>query len=270
MRKAVRWLLLIVVAAVFLISAPIVIKHQLEMRDSAQQTETLTQMVVTRMEEVEVPQEAVAVAPEETQTELPAEPMEESVEEIPVKAPIHVDFTALQAANPEAIAWLYSPDTPIHYPVAQAADNDYYLHRLLDGRANAAGTLFMDYRNTGGLTDWNSVIYGHNMIDDSMFGSLPDYKSQSYYEAHPDLYLLTPERDYLIKLFAGFVTSADAELYQSFNPTGEERIRLMESWKDASDFVSEVCPTEEDRLITLSTCSYEYDNARYVLIGVLN
>ena len=89
--------------------------------------------------------------------------------------PIQVDFDVLSKENQDVIGWLYCPDTSINYPVVQAADNEYYLHRLLDDSKNAAGTLFMDYRNSADLSDWNSVIYGHNMKNGSMFGSLPDY-----------------------------------------------------------------------------------------------
>ena len=187
----------------------------------------------------------------------------------PEPAPVLVDFDALCAENQDVIGWLYCPDTPIHYPVVQTTDNEFYLHRLLDGRKNSAGTLFMDYRNAGDLSDWNSVIYGHNMINDSMFGSLTDFKRQEYFEEHPKMYLLTPERNFSITLLAGFTTAADDELYSTFTPSGEEQRRLVNKWLEASDFYAGIDPAEEDVFITLSTCSYEYDNARYVLVGVL-
>ena len=251
-RGMLRKILLIAAGSVFLFSTFMVTKHRLEMRDSAEYTEKMVQMAV-----VPSPQPSVA------------EPQETLIHEPTERAPICVDFDALLAANQDVVAWLYSPDTPINYPVAQAEDNAYYLHRLPDGRRNSAGTLFMDYRNAGDLTDWNSVIYGHNMNNDSMFGTLTDYSSQAYFEAHPKLYLLTPEKDYVIRVVAGFTVPADAELYTAFNPDEAEKTRLTENWLAASNFVSDTIPTAEDHLITLSTCAYQFEDARYVLVGVL-
>ena len=117
-------------------------------------------------------------------------------------APLSVDFEILQKENPDIIAWIYCEDTPVNYPIVQADDNDYYLRRLLDGTWNVAGTLFMDYRNADDFSDWHTVIYGHNMKNDSMFGTLPEYRSQEYYEQHPAWYLLTPTQNYKIELCA--------------------------------------------------------------------
>ena len=241
-----RRLLLLTVAAVCMFSAGKVLSHRLEMRAEAQHAEELVEL-------------AVRPAPER------AEESEAAVE----TAPIEVDFDALWAENPDVVAWLYCPDTPINYPIVQAADNAYYLRRLLDGSRNVAGTLFMDYRNAADFADWNSVVYGHNMTNGTMFGSLPKYKEQAYYDAHPQLYLLTPEKDYAIRVAAGFVTPADAPLYTAFSPDGEAREQLVGEWLTKSDFASESALAPEGKYITLSTCSYEYDNARYVLIGVL-
>ena len=245
-----RKVLFIVALAVFLFSATSVLKHRQEMRIGAEQAETVVQTAVT----------PVSKQPER-------EEGQNTNERSAVSAPIQVDFDALFAKNQDVVAWLYCPDTPINYPVVQALDNDYYLHRLLDGSQNAGGTLFMDYRNAADLSDWNSVIYGHNMSNDSMFGTLPDYETQSYFEAHPEMFLLTPEQDYVIEWIAGFTTPASSELYNAFTPDAAEKARFLENWLQSSDFVSEMVPAAEDRLITLSTCSYAYNDARYVLIG---
>lgn len=102
-----------------------------------------------------------------------------------------------------------------------------------------------------------------------MFGSLPDYETQAYFEAHPVLYLLTPEQDYAVELIAGFTTVPDASLYRSLCSPAEEREKLLAQWMESSDFSSDITPTAEDRLVTLSTCTYTFRNARYVVIGVL-
>ena len=86
--------------------------------------------------------------------------------------PLSVDFSALKQENEDIIGWIYSENTPINYPVVQSDDNEYYLRRLTNGEYNIAGSIFMDYRNSASLEDNNTIIYGHNMKNNTMFGSL--------------------------------------------------------------------------------------------------
>lgn len=181
---------------------------------------------------------------------------------------ISVDFQALKEVCGDVTAWIYCPGTKINYPVVQGEDNEYYLHRLMNGEYNLGGTLFMDFRNSADFSDWNTVIYGHNMKNGSMFGAVPDYMEQEFYEEHPVWYLFTEECDYRIELAGGYVTPADSDSY-SFPRTAEEKAALAEKAVRSSSFRSDVEVQAEDRLITLSTCVYDYENARYVLVGVL-
>lgn len=182
--------------------------------------------------------------------------------------PIAVDFAALQQTNQDVAGWLYSEDTPINLPLVQGKDNAYYLRRLFDGSWNAAGTLFLDFRNAGDFSDGNTILYGHNMKDKSMFGTLSNYKEQSYFDEHPVMWLLTPHGNYKVELIAGCVTTAGSRLY-SFGQTEEALLALVEQAMAQSTFRSDFAVTQGDRFLTLSTCSYEYDDARYVVIGRL-
>ena len=127
---------------------------------------------------------------------------------------IDIDFDTLLETNKDIVAWIYSPDTPINYPVVQSNDNDYYLRRMLDGTHNTAGTIFMDYRNNKDLSDLNTIIYGHNMKNNSMFGTLDKYKSQEYYDEHPLIYLITKDKTLKIELLAGLIVSETSEVYR--------------------------------------------------------
>ena len=209
---------------------------------------------------------AVETAPQTQQTENGQ--TESAIKPVPETAPITVDFERLQEENKDIIAWIYCPDTEINYPIVQSKDNEYYLRRLLDGTWNIAGTLFMDYRNAADCSDLHTIIYGHNMKNNTMFGSLPKYSKQEYYEEHSVLYLLTPKQNYKVKLIAGYVTPSDSKVYE-FEKTKEERSGLLKTALDNSLFTSGTTVSDEDRLLTPSTCSYEYDNARFVLTGVL-
>lgn len=187
----------------------------------------------------------------------------EIVEEFPV-----VDFAALKTACEDVVAWIYCPGTPVNYPIVQAEDNDYYLYRLMNGQNNKNGTIFMDFRNQSDFSDWNTLVYGHNMHNNSMFGIVPDYMDQKYYDEHPVWYLLTEDGDYMIELVGGYVTPADSDTY-TIPADAAGRDALTKKAATSSSFKSGVKVSGEDKLITLSTCVYDYDNARYVLIGVL-
>lgn len=182
--------------------------------------------------------------------------------------PIEVDFNVLLEINEDVIGWIYCEDTPINYPLVQGADNDYYLRRVIDGTRNTSGTLFADCRNAGDFSDVNTILYGHNMKDKSMFGTLAYYKEQSYYEEHPIFWILTPDADYRVDLIAGFLTDADSAVY-SIGQTEQEFFALLEQALERSTFQSDYEIAQGEHFLTLSTCSYEHDNARYVLIGRL-
>lgn len=180
-----------------------------------------------------------------------------------------VNFDELRAINPDVVAWIFAPDTEIHYPVVQGIDNSFYLNHLFDGSVNMAGALFLDSLNASEFSDQNSIIYGHYMNDGTMFTSLKEYKTQSYFDEHPTMLLLTPDANYQIDIFAGYVAAVtDAAWKRGFESADEfekwiaERIRR-------SAFQSGLTPSADDRIITLSTCSYEFENARFVLLGVL-
>ena len=133
------------------------------------------------------------------------------------------------------------------------------------------GTVFVDARNGKDFSDQNTILYGHHMKNGSMFASLVNYKEQTYYNVHPDMLLFTPAAVYRLELFAGYVTDGYAtnEVYQTSFATEADFRSLIENAREASDFTCDVKVTAEDRIVTLSTCTYEYDEARYVVLGKL-
>ncbi len=182
--------------------------------------------------------------------------------------PLRVDFETLQAEHPDIIGWIYSPDTPINYPVVQGEDNQYYVDHLVDGTPHGSGAIFLDFRNSPDLSDLNSLIYGHNMTNKAMFGSIRNYRNQSYYDEHPLLWIFTPECAYRVDLIAGCVTAADSDDYDLLE-TEEDLQSLLSELTAKSTFKSKLKSSYVSRIVVLSTCTYEYDNARYILIGNL-
>ncbi len=184
-------------------------------------------------------------------------------------SPIEVDFDALLAQNSEVNGWLYCADSPINYPVAQGKDNDYYLHRLIDGSYSGGGTLFLDFFCEKDYAGRNSVVYGHHMNDGSMFASLSKFRDQAYYDAHPVMYLNTPNQNFRLDLFSGYITNANSDSYTIGFLDDEAFQQYLDKICSQSDFESTVQVTAQDRIVTLSTCSYEFENARYVVHGKL-
>ena len=181
----------------------------------------------------------------------------------------NVDFAALSRINPDIVGWLYCEGTQINYPVVQGSDDEYYLDHLFDGTQNANGCLFLDSRVDASFSSVHSIIYGHHMRSGAMFASLDGYKRQSFYDAHPAMLLITPDATYEVRLFAAYVADPSEDAWEvSFANDGE-----IQTWIDAaiaqSTFTSDVKPTPGDRLLTLSTCSYEFGDARFVVVGVM-
>lgn len=192
---------------------------------------------------------------------------QENEEEKP-QIPEAVDFDRLHEISQDAAAWIYAPEGDINYVIAQAEDNDYYLHRLLDGSSASGGTLFMDCGNSADFSDWNTIVYGHHMKNGTMFASLMDYQTPGYYEKNPVMYIYTPGHRYRLDLIAGCTINGDDPLY-AVPATKEDRDEILSRVSRISTFISNAEVSAEDRLVTLSTCSYDYDDARYVVIGRL-
>ena len=184
--------------------------------------------------------------------------------------PIEVDFAALQEQNSDVVGWLYCPDTVINYPICQCDDNMWYLHRDLNGSYSSYGTLFVECLCQPGFDNYNTIIYGHHMNDGKMFAKLVDYTYQSYYDEHPILYLLTPDANYRIELFTGYVTEMTSDTYNISFDTSDSYSAWLEKISSQSKFTQDkVTPSTDYATITLSTCTYDYDDARFVVQGKL-
>ncbi len=130
--------------------------------------------------------------------------------------PIVVDFASLRAVNEDVIGWLYCEGTVINYPVLHGSDNDQYLRHLYDRSYSNAGSIFIEAENRTDFSDTNTIIYGHNMRDGTMFACLDEWKDQSFYEEHPSMWLLTPGQDYRLDILGGYYTSAYSDVYTVF------------------------------------------------------
>ena len=195
---------------------------------------------------------------------------EETVEATEEEKPYpKVDFAGLKAVNGDVIGWIYVPDTEINYPIVHTTDNEYYLDHMVDRTENPAGAIFLDTRNPSDLSDLHSIIYGHHMKNGSMFAALKGYKKQNFFDEHKNGYLITEDAVYRIDFFAGHVANVEENAWQLDFSDGTEFDNWIKSLKEVSAFKSDVNPEYGDKVFTLSTCSYEFDDARFVLSGKL-
>lgn len=247
-RKILFWAAIAVCAVVFVFSLSKIIEGLSEYRQGTNTYNELREFAGV-----------MKPTPPPSETDPADDPEEELV----------LDFDALLEINSQCVGWIYSEGTIISYPIAQASDNSYYLKHMFNGESNSAGCIFLDYRNAPDFSDFNSVIFGHNLKNGTMFRSLTGYKEQSYYDEHPVLQLLTPEKNYDICLFGGYIAKVTDDAWQLSFEDDAARAAWLQEILDRSTFQSDVVPEVTDHIVTLSTCSYEFTNARYVVFGVL-
>lgn len=255
LRRVIRFLLFAVAIGTILFSGSRLLGYYKETSEGAAITQKLTETAVTP-----------AVSSPSAMPKSGGQVEEEQYDEY---APYTVDFEALWAESENIVAWLYCEDTPINYPIVQGDDNEFYVEHLPDGTWNGVGTLFLDCVNEPDFSDFNSIIYGHNMLNDSMFGVLTDYYNQEYYEEHPVMYLMTPDQYYKVELVSGVVTPIDSWLYNLDFTNPASKTAFVAELKEKSTFKPANDCTEEDHFLTLSTCTYDFDYARYLLVGKL-
>ena len=180
-----------------------------------------------------------------------------------------VDFMALQGINDDIVGWLKGGALDISYPVTQASDNDYYLHLTFELVQNAAGCIFVDYQNRPDFQDDNTIIYGHNMKDGSMFGTLKNFVQDGVYESDPYFWIYTPERIYKYEIFNCSTVGAVSNTYTlEFGSRKEFQNYLDKALMQSQVDSSKVKVKSSDKIVTLSTCTGD-EETRFVVQGKL-
>ena len=127
----------------------------------------------------------------------------------------------------------------------------------------------MDYRNSADLSGRNTVLYGHNMQDGSMFNQINNYKEQAFFDQHPTALLMTPDKNYRIEFVAGYITDMNSDAWKMEFASDAEFSAWLANALTLSTFTGNQQPAPQDRVVTFSTCTYEFPDARYVLVGIL-
>ena len=202
-------------------------------------------------------------------TERDADSAEVAGPNAQLKPPIEVDFDKLKSVNEDVVGWIYVDALPdISYPIVKGKDNQTYLHQTYEKNYNFAGTIFVDYENSGDFSDCNTLVYGHNMKNGSMFGHLKKFREDDkLYKQDKYFWILTPERNYRYEIITAYTTGVNSDTYTLFKGPGEEFEKYLETIKGYSEIQTDDTDlTIKDRIVTLSTCTGN-ESTRFVVQG---
>ena len=215
------------------------------------------------LEEPEVPLTEVPDVPAE-----PGEPEQNPLEEQAFYLK-DLDLGELRKTNSDVVCWISIPGTQLDYPVLQGEDNQYYLKRTWQGKQNSAGSIFLECKVRNDFSDFNTLIYGHNMKNGSMFGSLRQYRTQSHYEANPYIYIADDGGIRRYEIFSAFEAEVTGYTYRLDINTVEKKQALLDYSLERSVIRTGIVPVPEDAIITLSTCTGNGYDTRWVVQAVL-
>ncbi|ARD48349.1 class B sortase [Sporosarcina sp. P33] len=251
MKKRLSKLMPVIYLATFLCSGYLLVQYlytYVEAASSLKETQQLYETALESTAQMSAAEEAV----------LPDETMRPQFEE-------------LHTVNSDIVGWISVEGTKLHNPILQAEDNDFYLNRNFTRENSRAGSVFMDYRND--ITDMsrNTVLYGHAMKNDTMFGSLKKFGNQDYADEHPVIYVDTLYDGYDIEVFAAYETTIDFYYIETDFQTEEEFTNYLDEVESRSLIEMPVEVGSDDRIVTLSTCnnSLNSKDKRYVVQGKL-
>lgn len=181
----------------------------------------------------------------------------------------------LKKDNSDVIGWIEIEGTKINYPVLQGEDNQFYMNHNSDKEESVYGALFLDKDYDWSVKSNNFLIYGHNMLDGSMFQNLLNYDNEDYYKKHPKIRFTTTEEDAEYEIISAFRSrvyyKSETNVFRYYyfiNPKNEEEYNeFVKNAKKESLYDTGKTAEYGDQLITLSTCAYHTEDGRFAVIG---
>ncbi len=214
-----------------------------------------------------VKEETTAAAEETTDREEETEGTEESIEETEPPYVSPINFEELAEINPDVVGWIKIPGTNVNYPIVQAADNDMYLHKSFEGEETAAGSIFLDFESQSDMRGYNSILYGHNMRNGSMFKDIVRYKEEEYFKEHQYFEIYTPTETIHLKAVSCYYIKNDPMVRKTRFKTDESFQAFVQAMLKPCEY-AQIPEEPVKNLYTLVTCSYEVDDGRTVLFAV--
>lgn len=192
-------------------------------------------------------------------------------ESLTSKSETRPQFNKLEAINKDIVGWIQLKGTTLNYPVLQGKTNHEYLRQDFEHEKSRKGSIFMDYRNSVKNPNLNTIIYGHHMGDDTMFDVLEKYLKQEYYHRHQDIQYDTKYGKYKLQVFSAYQTTTKDNYIQTDFASSSEFQQFINKTKQKSVIQSHVEVSNQDKLVTLSTCenAYNQTSGRIVVVAKL-
>lgn len=255
MKKTIGKLLPLVYLAVFIYSGFVLVNYLYTYYEASKTLKETQEMYELSLEKVR----------EETNVEnIQIEDSEDSYV-------IRPQFHDLHAVNENIVGWVTVDGTKLDNPILQADDNDFYLERNFKDNYSRAGSVFMDYRNDLMNLGKNTIVYGHAMRNDTMFGSLKKYSDQAYADENAMIYFDTLYESYDIEVFAAYETTIDFYYIETDFANDDEFSHFIDEVEARSLIDMGITVNPDDKILTLSTCnnSVNSKDKRYVVHGKL-
>lgn len=180
-----------------------------------------------------------------------------------------VDFAGLKEINPEVIGWIRLEQLGISYPIMQGTDNDYYLTHSFNKEEIKCGSIFMEAENAADFSDDNTFIYGHNMKDKSMFAKLNQFKEEETYKENPEFLIYTEDGIYRYRIFSYYEAKTSEESFTYQFADEQSYGQWLKTVKDRSLYDTGVTPSQEQKTVTLMTCTPSGEEYRFLVHGIL-
>ncbi len=260
--KLIYKILFVIFLLIFLVSLGLMLLKNYEDLKSENKFDKLSNMTInTQLETVPESENETEAVDELTQLGI----------RVPEK---NLDWQALMEENEHIYAWIYIPETNVDYPILQHPEElSYYLRTGLDGNYSTAGCINTEKLNSKDFTDPHTVIYGHNMRNQTMFATLHNYESLEFFENNPYIYIYMPDKVLVYEVFAAY-ERGDEHLLFSYNCKNKESFQsYIDSIYQIRDmgahFREGTEVTADDYIVSLSTCVRGEDTSRYLVQGVL-
>lgn len=239
--KIIRYTILAVMICVFLFSAYQLITIYLEYKQGSDEYEAINEVF------------------DDSDDGTDSETTEETQEEW------SWNYEAMLEINDETKGWIKQDDI-LSYPILQTDNNEYYLTHLANNKSNKAGSIFIDYQITEGLEAKNCIVYGHNMKNKTMFGSLMGYYEEAYYKEHPSFDVYIAEKLYRYEVFAAYETPEVSDTYAYGFDSDDAFKQYLDTSREKSIYSTDFRElTASDKIITLSTCTEDDDTKRFIV-----
>ncbi|UNC93080.1 class B sortase [Candidatus Contubernalis alkaliaceticus] len=174
-------------------------------------------------------------------------------------------YLFIMEENQDIVGWITIPETRINYPVVKIDNNDFYLDHNINKKPAKAGAIFMDFRNEGKGEDLHTVLYGHNMKDGSMFKDLLNYSNESFLNQYGIIRFDTLYEEIEWEIFSVYVTDTDFYYIETEFASGDDYLLFLKGISERSLFKTDIHPSVDNVILTLSTCSYDFEDARFVV-----